>query len=341
MTVELPARPQDTDGSQLAMQASHSLVLDMITRVGSVWPRYGTEPGYGEPGIGGDGFQEIFTSTMTASLEWGMFRYARDVLENWLTHFVGKNGFVNYRGLEMPQEARMLTCIAQYYFYTGDGDLLLTHLTKIDGIGRFLLTRYQRAVEAFPVGDSRHGMTIGNDEADLAYTTISGNPGTELPFVSINAEMWRGLRDCGRALSELARASGRSDVAAASQRMLLKVPEILTALRSSMSKDVVAKSGAPPCHPYVAGVPECGMLPHVVSHRDSEAWRTYAEVLYSGALDDTTIHEIVAWHQTQQGSGVRGSRLKLGVLAGCSLDVSCGDQLETFTIHGPSSAYNP
>ena len=44
--------------------------------------------------------------------------------------------------------------------------------------------------------------------------------------------------------------------------------------------------------------------------------------------------EILAWHQTQQGSGVKGSRLKLGVLAGCGGDVSCGDQLETFTVHG-------
>ena len=45
MTLSLPSRPDDTDGAQLAMQASHSLVLDMITRVDTVWPRYGTEPG--------------------------------------------------------------------------------------------------------------------------------------------------------------------------------------------------------------------------------------------------------------------------------------------------------
>ena len=127
----------------------------------------------------------------------------------------------------------------------------------------------------------------------------------------------------------------RREVAAVSQRMLSNVDAIRSALESSMTKDVIKGNGSSaPCHPYVAGVPECGMLPHPVSHRDSEAWRTYAEVMYSGALDNSTIREILLWHQTQQGHGVRGSRLKLGVLAGCGLDVSCGDQLETFTIHG-------
>ena len=134
MSLSLPARPQDTDGALLAMQASHALVLDMITRIDTVWPRYGTEPGYGEPGIGGDGFQEIFTSTMTAALEWGLYEYAHDVLDNWLSKFMGRSGFVMYRGLEMPQQARMLTVIAMYAQYTDDSSgLLIKHLDKIDG----------------------------------------------------------------------------------------------------------------------------------------------------------------------------------------------------------------
>ena len=54
-------------------------------------------------------------------------------------------------------------------------------------------------------------MTIGNDEADLAYTSIGGGgDGTELPFISINAEMWRGLRDCGQALADLNSSLGEN-----------------------------------------------------------------------------------------------------------------------------------
>lgn len=65
-----------------------------------------------------------------------------------------------------------------------------------------------------------------------------------------------------------------------------------------------------------------------------EPWRTYSEALYSGAIEPAVIRELLAWHQTQTGNGVKGSRLKLGVLSGCGGDVSCGDSLETFTIHG-------
>ena len=83
---------------------------------------------------------------------------------------------------------------------------------------------------------------------------------------------------------------------------------------------------------YVAGVAECGELPKSVgpSDRDSEPWRTYAEALYSGAIDDNVTAELLAWHQTQQGGGVAGSRLKLGILSGCGGDVHCGDQFETY-----------
>ena len=55
--------------------------------------------GYDQAGSGADGFQEIFTASMMASLEWGMYPYAKSVLDNWLTYFLGKRGFVRYRGL--------------------------------------------------------------------------------------------------------------------------------------------------------------------------------------------------------------------------------------------------
>jgi hypothetical protein len=103
-------------GELLARQARYTLVLDMITRTGTgLWPRYGTAPGYEQPGIGADGFQEIFTASMMASLEWGLYDYARGVLDNWLTYFIKDRGFVLYRGLEMAQHGRMLTNIAQYH----------------------------------------------------------------------------------------------------------------------------------------------------------------------------------------------------------------------------------
>jgi hypothetical protein len=179
MELSLPERPADTDGKLLATQASYSLVLDMITRTGhEMWPRYGTAPGYEQPGIGADGFQEIFTATMMGALEWGMFGYAKGVLDNWLTYFIKDDGFVLYRGLEMAEHGRMLTNIAQYYDYTGDGELLLKHLDKIAGIGWLLNKRREAALSSYPPTDSRYGMPTGNDEADLFWNTVTGNPST-------------------------------------------------------------------------------------------------------------------------------------------------------------------
>ena len=100
----------------------------MVTRSERVWPRYGTSPGYEQPGVGANGFQEIFTSSMMAALEWGAFMYARDVLDNWLTFYQLPQGSVLYRGLEMAQQGRMLTVTAMYYRYTRDASPLLDHL---------------------------------------------------------------------------------------------------------------------------------------------------------------------------------------------------------------------
>ena len=44
-----------------------------------------------------DGFQDTFTSTATAALEWGMFPYARGVIDNWLRYYTRDNGMITYR----------------------------------------------------------------------------------------------------------------------------------------------------------------------------------------------------------------------------------------------------
>ena len=46
MAVQLPTRPQDTDGALLATQATHAIVLDMITRTGEGTSSFGFPPLY-------------------------------------------------------------------------------------------------------------------------------------------------------------------------------------------------------------------------------------------------------------------------------------------------------
>lgn len=119
ITMNLPNAAESTDGVALLDQAKHSLVLDMITRTRTWSPRYGVAPGYGLQLGANDGFQEIFTASMTAAVEWGLDDYAHGVLDNYLTHFMRRRGrLLVYRGLEMAQQGRMLTVIAKYWHYT-------------------------------------------------------------------------------------------------------------------------------------------------------------------------------------------------------------------------------
>ena len=83
--------------------------------------RYGILPGYGISLQ--DGFEDTFVSTATAALEWGMTQYAAGVIDNWLRYYVRSNGGITYRAEEVAVQGRMLTIFAQYYDYTGDGDV--------------------------------------------------------------------------------------------------------------------------------------------------------------------------------------------------------------------------
>lgn len=106
------------------------------------------------------------------------------------------------------------------------------------------------------------------------------NAKTELPFISIGAEMWRGFRDCGEALASIGAAAAHSGSSPASAQaaslgkaMLAEAAPLLTQLRTSMLADAGPRnsSGAPRCWSYVAGMPGvCGMIKPEASNRDSE-----------------------------------------------------------------------
>ena len=58
----------------------------------------------------------------------------------------------------------------------------------------------------WPANDSRHGMPTGLDETDMWWAGTATNR-TELPFVSIATEMWRGFQECGEALVAIAESN--------------------------------------------------------------------------------------------------------------------------------------
>lgn len=231
----------------------------------------------------------------------------------------------------------MLTLFAQYYRYTRDSATLLKHFDKIQGIVTMLSGRRSQAL-AQPPGPLR-GLPIGHDEADLFVTwaeeNASGNHTTELPFYSIAAEFWRGLVDLGSAWVEIANAADdvsesaleNATVGAAGRAMLSQAPELLQDLRASMAAThalAAVEVNGSRCWPYVAGRTQCAELKQQSSNRDSEPWRTYAEMAWSGALLPDTLTDIISWNRGNAKS------MKGGMMSGTGSDAS-GNNLMTFT----------
>ncbi|KAJ9461586.1 hypothetical protein DIPPA_19917 [Diplonema papillatum] len=301
-------------------QAVHSLLRDMVTRADMFWPKYGVcgDPGgcaYGDPH--NNGFPEIFTSSMMASLEWGLFNYSKGVLNNYLEFYILSGGGINYRGLEMAQSARMLTCIALYYRYTRDATPLATYADKVTGIAQLLLSRVRKA-RTLPQSDAKYGMPIGNDEADLFREDVGPAAGkTELPFYSIALATIRGFMELGSVLVETGNPTFGNE-------LLSEAAILRQDFTASLGK---SRNGT--CFPYVAGAGTCAELPASIgiSLRDSEPWRTYSEMFYANVLDKSVVEAVYNWNANNE------VMMRAGVLSGSGSDC-CGTYLMAFTAHG-------
>lgn len=328
MEMELPGDA----GAVLRDQAFHSIIRDMLTREQRVWPRYGVcgDAGgcaYGNPHS--NGFQEIFTSSLAAAIEYGMGDWAREVTKNYLSHYLRAQGNVHYRGLEMAQTARSVTLLAHYYHAFGDSATLLNHFDKINAQVLMLLKRRAAAKIEFPKSDVRHGMIRGHDEADLFVTWANGDKGTEMAFFSIGYELLAALRALGGAWEEIGAASGREDVSRVGTTFLAEVQGLRDDIERSMKLSEVATGDAraPVCHPYVAGGATCQELSDEASVRDSEPWRTYSEMAWSSELNASTFGELLRDLQ------FHGKNMRLGLLSGTGSSAS-GNDLMSFTQTG-------
>ena len=145
-----PGMQIDIPDQRLANLARHSLVREMMTRVGA-FPKYGVfDRSYG--GSEHDGFPDTFNVDTAAMLAWGLFDLARQYIDNYFTYFVRDDGSILYRGPETGQYGRMLTVVAQYANYTGDHQLLLRHRRRLDAVAKLLLSLRAKALR-LPTGD--------------------------------------------------------------------------------------------------------------------------------------------------------------------------------------------
>ena len=287
MTIEIPDQ-------RIADQARHSLVRAMITRVDG-FPKYGvTDRNYG--GAEHDGFQDTFTTDVTAALDWGLFALAREYIDNYLTHFVRDDGSLLYRGPEMGQYGRMLTVLAQYARLTGDVDLLLAHRVRIDAITNILIEGWQQARE-LPGDHPAFGIIVGWCEAD---SCLDPDPDRYLqPYLSNNAEAARGIDD----LAAVWRLVGRdhAERGARAEELQAAAAGIDQDLQLTISRSMRTDLN-PAWLPVIAGadVPFTEAVSTDVLDPQFRAYRANAELLFSGRLGRDQVRTIVDYREAHR-----------------------------------------
>ena len=290
MRLRLP-EGTSTNGTWLSQQAIFSIVRSMISRDDTWHPRYGILPGYGVSLQ--DGFQDTFTSTATAALEFGAWPYAKGVIDNWLRFYMRDDGMVTYRAEELAQSGRMLTIFMLYHSYTGDDALLLRHFGKIRAHARWLLYRYETALSMHPnVSDPRHGIIAGGDEGDTFvgyYETYGTQP---LPHkYSTHANVYRGFMDVGSMWNALALNTGRKDLAAHAAELLDAAPRMREHLQASLQMTIwpTGNPRAPRCVPTGADPPAAAADPPIGCLGD---FRGFPELMYAGVLSSRQAEDL-------------------------------------------------
>jgi hypothetical protein len=282
MTIAIP-------DERLANMARHSLVRDMITRMGND-PRYGVfNKTYG--GNEHAGFPDTFNVDTTAMLEWGIWGLARNYIDNYFGKYVRDDGSLLYRGPETGQFGRMLTVLAEYANYTKNYGLLLKHRHRIDAVTNLLLSMREKALK-LPPDHPAYGMLAGWSEADSWSDPDDAR--YMQPYFSNSTEAERGFRDLGRVWEQIGRQSSKPELVTWGKRLVKESESIGKDVQDSISRSIL-KNAQPICLPAVAGAKEPFYVALARDPLDPQvrSYRAYMEMLYSGNLTREQVQMIV------------------------------------------------
>lgn len=260
-----------------ADMARFAFARELVVRPGGVYPKYGAvdRDYYGNEY---DGFQDTFTSSLYANLEWGRFDQAAAVLDNYLSEYTQADGMVNMRGPEVGQFGLTLSLLARYLRYTGDSALLRKHLGKIEATAQILVELHDASL-ALPHGDRGHGLLHGWNESDACLY-----PDPALwwkPYWANSAMAIRGWEDMAAVWPAL---GGRSSTAAQWRSHARQLRErLLEGIRANVRRDLDP--------PYLGPLPgTTETFRQAMSQQDpsksEQLWshRVYAELLQADVL---------------------------------------------------------
>jgi len=295
------------DGSWVDM-SRHYFAKELMVRPGGIYPKYGAvdRDYYGSEY---DGFQDIFTSGVSVSLEWGRFETAKQFIDNYFTDFVDARGVNNMRGPETAQFGMTLSLLARYFHYTGDSTLLLKHQAKIRATAKLLADMHEISLK-LPQDDPGYGLISGWSESDAC---LAATPEVWWkPYYANNAFSARGLKDIGRAWIEIERQKPAPAMQREAQDWLRRSKVLQDATVASMEKNT-RRDTTPPYVPLMPGT-KLMFREALAQERPSEQqWphRCYAELLHADILPANLANMVV---DTMRAYGAT----TLGVLANVS-----------------------
>lgn len=256
----------------------YAFAKELMVRPGGYYPKYGAvdRDYYGSEY---DGFQDIFTMSVGANLEWGRFDMARTVIDNYLSDFTDRKGMINMRGPETAQFGMELMLLARYFHYTGDRALLLKHREKIAATADMLCAMHDESLR-LPADDAGYGLIHGWSESD---SCLAPKPETWwLPYYANSAFAARGLKDISRAWSAI---NGTPDAKNAAETWLHHSSVLKEAVSASIRKNARREMNPP----YIGTYPGTSLTfwESMEKERPSpQQWphRPYAELLHADVL---------------------------------------------------------
>lgn len=272
-----------------ADMARHAFVRELITRPQGRYPKYGAvdRDYYGSEY---DGFQDTFTSSLYANLEWRRFDQAKIVLDEFFDDFVFDDGMINMRGPEVPQFGLTLSLIARYLRYTGDAETLRRLRTKIRATADILIELHDAGLRLSPT-DPGHGLLHGwsesdaclHHEPDLWWKPYWNNSAFAVRGWRDLAGVWRAIDPHGGAYADLL-----------AQRAESLGKTLVERLRANIRHDL--KPAYIGIMPGLKGTFREAMAQAAAQNGDTqEGWahRAYAELLHADVLPDDLSHLVI------------------------------------------------
>ncbi|QNH17423.1 hypothetical protein HEP74_02574 [Xanthomonas sp. SS] len=266
--------------------ARFAFARELVVRPGGTYPKYGAvdRDYYGNEY---DGFQDTFTSSLYANLEWGRFAQAAAVLDGYFSDFVQDDGMVNMRGAETGQFGLTLSLLARYLRYTGDAALLRKHRGKIEATVQVLLELHDASLK-LPTKTPGYGLIHGWNESDACLF-----PDPTLwwkPYYANSALAIRGWQDIAAVWAAIAGPGAQTAAAQWQRRAKQLTAQLHKTLRANIRHDLKP--------PYIGPLPGVKLTFRQSLQQESpseQGWphRAYAELLQADVLPADLAHLVI------------------------------------------------